>query len=66
MATQITFRATDEDEQIIEAARHGDESTTDVLRRALKLLDREAWLEQARADAARLRDEDLNEEEDAW
>ncbi|MFI6048048.1 hypothetical protein ACIA8C_40965 [Nocardia sp. NPDC051321] len=65
MAT-ITFRPTADDEQIINRARHDDENTTDVIRRALRLLDREEWLAQARIDAATLRDEDLNEEPDAW
>jgi antitoxin ParD1/3/4 len=37
-----------------------------VIRRALRLLDREAWLEQFRIDAAKLADEDLNAEEEAW
>lgn len=42
------------------------EKTSDVIRRALRLLDREVWLAQARADAERLADEDLSDEEDAW
>ena len=66
MATTITFRPTVDDERIIDHARHGDENTTDVIRRALRLLDREQWLQQFRADAARLADEDLNSEPDAW
>lgn len=43
-----------------------DERTADVIRRALRLLDREAWLERARDDAERLADEDLSSETDAW
>src|SRR5437764_952808 len=35
-----------------------EERTADVIRRALRLLDREAWLARARADAERLSDED--------
>jgi hypothetical protein len=35
-------------------------------RRALRLLDREAWEERARADMRRLRSEDLSAEADAW
>jgi hypothetical protein len=62
----IGFRATPEDERIIQAAMREGERTTDVIRRALRLLDREVWLEQARADMVRLADEDLSEEEDAW
>ncbi|MFD6161862.1 hypothetical protein ACFWF7_35165 [Nocardia sp. NPDC060256] len=65
MAT-ITFRPTTKDQQIIDSVRREGESTTDVIRRALRLLDREEWLAQARADAWALRDEDLNAEPDAW
>jgi antitoxin ParD1/3/4 len=43
-----------------------DERTSDVIRRALRLLDREVWLAQARTDAERLVDEDLSEVRDAW
>lgn len=66
MAATITFRPSVDDERIIARARHGDENTTDVIRRALRLLDRQEWLQQARADADRLRDEDINAEPDAW
>lgn len=66
MATTITFRPSADDEQIIDRARHTDENTTDVIRRALRLLDREQWLTRARSDAARLADENLNDEADAW
>lgn len=67
MATsQVAFRPTDEDRRIIESAKRPDESVTDVIRRALQLLERENWLKQARADAERLADEDLTGEEDAW
>lgn len=62
----IGFRATPEDERIIQAAMREGERTSDVIRRALRLLEREVWLKQARADAKRLADEDLSEEEDAW
>ncbi len=67
MATsQLAFRPTDEDRRIIESAKRPDESVTDVIRRALQLLERENWLKRARADAERLADEDLSGEEDAW
>jgi hypothetical protein len=62
----IGFRPNEEDERIIRAAMRGDERTTDVIRRALRLLDREAWLTRARDDAERLADEDLSDEADAW
>ena len=39
---------------------------SDVIRRALRLLDREAWEERARADMHRLRVEDLSAEADEW
>jgi hypothetical protein len=64
--SQVAFRPTDEDRRIIEAAKRPDEGVTDVIRRALRLLEREDWLKQARADAERLADEDLAAEEDAW
>ena len=48
------------------ANRRQDEKTSDVIRRALRLLDREAWEERARADMHRLKSEDLSAEADAW
>jgi len=66
MAATIGFRPTDEDERIIKAAMGPNEGTSDVIRRALRLLEREVWLSKARADAERLADEDLNAEADAW
>jgi len=64
--SQVAFRPTEEDRRIIEAAKRPDEGVTDVIRRALRLLEREDWLKQARADAERLADEDLSGEQDAW
>lgn len=64
--SQVAFRPTDEDRRIIEAAKRPDEGVTDVIRRALRLLEREDWLKQARADAERLAGEDLSGEQDAW
>ena len=66
MASTIGFRPTQEDERIIKAAMRPDERTSDVIRRALRLLEREVWLAHARADAERLADEDLAHEADAW
>lgn len=66
MAATVGFRPTPDDEQIINAAMRSGERTSDVIRRALRLLEREIWLENARADAERLRDEDLNSEADVW
>ncbi|RIQ22307.1 hypothetical protein [Jiangella rhizosphaerae] len=66
MAATIGFRPTERDEQIIRAAMRSGEHKSDVIRRALRLLEREVWAEQARADAERLRTEDLSAEQDAW
>lgn len=66
MARTIGFRPTEDDERIIREAIRDDERTADVIRRALRLLDREAWLARGRADAERLADEDLSDETDAW
>jgi hypothetical protein len=62
----VGFRPTEEDLRVIEANRRENEKTTDVIRRALRLLDREAWEERARVDMHRLRTEDLSAESDAW
>ena len=62
----LGFRPTEDDLRVIEANRREDEKTSDVIRRALRLLDREAWEERARADMHRLRNEDLPAEADAW
>jgi len=62
----VGFRPSEEDLRVIEANRRKDEKTSDVIRRALRLLDREAWEERARADMHRLRNEDLSAEADEW
>jgi hypothetical protein len=62
----VGFRPTEEDLRVIEANRRNDEKTSDVIRRALRLLDREAWEERARADMHRLKSEDLSAETDTW
>ncbi|WP_046500676.1 hypothetical protein [Streptomyces odonnellii] len=66
MAATIGFRPTDEDERIIRTSMREGERTSDVIRRALRLLERESWLVQARTDAERLADEDVSSDEDAW
>lgn len=66
MSKTIGFRPTEDDERIIREAMREDERTADVIRRALRLLDREAWLARARSDAERLANEDLSDESDAW
>jgi antitoxin ParD1/3/4 len=62
----VGFRPTEEDLRVIEANRRQDETTSDVIRRALRLLDREAWEERARCDMRRLKNEDLSAEADTW
>lgn len=64
----IGFRDTPADRELIEHLRRGDESTTEVIRRALRALDTVQWHEQAQADAERIdaSGEDLNAEADAW
>lgn len=66
MATSIGFRPTPDDERILREAARPGESTTETLRRALRLLQHDRWLEQFRADAGTLKDEDLNAEPEAW
>ena len=67
MATStVGFRPTADDQRILREAAHPGESTSDTLRRALRLLDHEQWLEQFRVDAEDLENEDLDAEPDAW
>lgn len=66
MATSIGFRPTPDDERILREAAEPGESTSQTLRRALRLLDHERWLAQFRADAETLKGEDLTTEPDAW
>ncbi|MHC3449711.1 hypothetical protein [Streptomyces prasinus] len=64
----VGFRPTATDEEIIQAHKRPGETTSEVLRRALRALDREKWQEQARADMERIAasGEDLSEEPDEW
>lgn len=62
----IGFRPTDDDERIIQSFKREGESTTEVIRRGLRSLERLAWEERARADMARLAVENPAEESDAW
>ena len=66
MPAPIGFRPTVDDERILRDAARPGESTSDTLRRALRLLDHERWLEQFRVDAETLRGEDVNAEPEAW
>ncbi len=66
MPTSIGFRPTPDDERILREAGQPGESTSDTLRRALRLLDHERWLTQFRADAEPLKGEDVNTEPEDW
>lgn len=66
MSASIRFRPTQDDERILRDAARPGETTSDILRRGLRLLDHERWLEQFRNDAEALKDEDLSGEPDAW
>ena len=66
MPASIGFRPTPEDERILRETARPGESTSDTLRRALRLLDHERWLMQFRMDGETLKDEDVNAEPDAW
>lgn len=66
MPASIGFRPTQDDERILREVAQPGESTSDTLRRALRLLDHERWLGQFRVDAEALKDEDVNAEPEAW
>lgn len=66
MPSTLGFRPTAEDERILREAARPGESVSDVLRRALRLLNHEAWLTQFHRDADALTDEDVNVEAEAW
>lgn len=66
MATTIGFRPSADDERILREAALPGESTSDTLRRALRLLDHDRWLTEFHADAEKLRGEDLTAEDEAW
>jgi hypothetical protein len=62
----IGFRPTEDDRRLLDAIASTGLSTTDAIRRGLHLVAHERWVDQARADAERLRDENLNDAPDAW
>jgi antitoxin ParD1/3/4 len=62
----IAFRPTEAERRIIRECGHAGETTSDVLRRALRLLEQDAWLERFRAEAEGYKDEDLSGEPQAW
>ncbi|MCL2787314.1 MAG: hypothetical protein FWD59_02290 [Micrococcales bacterium] len=59
----ISFRPNETDRRILDASGH---SATDAIRRGLRLLDHEHWLEQFKVDATEQRDFDPNQEPEAW
>ncbi|MER5511251.1 hypothetical protein ABT052_38925 [Streptomyces sp. NPDC002766] len=64
----VGFRPTNADDEIIQAHKRPGETTSDVLRRALRALDRERWQDEARKDMERISagGEDLSDEPDDW
>jgi hypothetical protein len=62
----VSFRPTLEDRRILDRLSSDGVNPTEALRRGLRLLEQERWLEQARADMIANRDENLNDEPDAW
>lgn len=66
MPASIGFRPTPDDERILREAAQPGESTSETLRRALRLLDHEHWLTQFRVDAEALKNENLTAEPEAW
>ncbi|WP_017595470.1 hypothetical protein [Nocardiopsis potens] len=62
----VAFHPTAADLRILRSARRDGEQAADVLRRALRALEREAWTADARVDARRLAGEDLSAGPDAW
>ncbi|MDQ8707269.1 hypothetical protein RCO28_33090 [Streptomyces sp. LHD-70] len=66
IANTVAFRPNDEDRRVIAELKREGESASDLLRRALKQLEREARREAMYADMARLAHEDLSDEPDDW
>ncbi|MFB7800346.1 hypothetical protein [Isoptericola sp. NPDC056134] len=62
----VRFRLTVKDRRILDELAHEGETEAHVLRRGLRLLEQERWLDQMRADMIANRDENLNDEPDAW
>lgn len=64
----IAFRATEDDRALVNELMREGETTSDVVRRALRVLRREEWQRLMQADADRIEasGEDVNAEPDAW
>jgi hypothetical protein len=66
--SSLMFWPTGEDVRILDAELRPGESDTDVLRRALRALERRSWRGQAYADMQRIAEvgDDLGDEPDEW
>lgn len=64
----IAFRATGHDRALVERLAREGETTSDVLRRALYVLEQEQWQVQMQEAADRIEasGENLGDEPDAW
>lgn len=62
----IGFRPTDDDRRVLDVIASAGLSTTEAIRRGLHLVAHDLWLDQARTDAEKLRDENVNDAPDAW
>lgn len=64
----VGFRPTEDDAEIIQALKRPGEKTSDVLRRALRALERDEWQRQADIDmqAIAASGENLSDEPDEW
>ncbi|WP_280400646.1 hypothetical protein [Nocardia carnea] len=64
----IAFRATGQDRALVERLAREGETTSDVLRRALYVLEQEQWQRemQEAADRIEASGENLGDEPDAW
>jgi antitoxin ParD1/3/4 len=66
VSTPIGFRPSAEDRELLARHTRAGESTTDVLRRALRVLDYQEWLEHFYRESWDARDENVNAEPEAW
>ncbi|MBD8079587.1 hypothetical protein [Cellulosimicrobium arenosum] len=62
----VTFRTTADDRRILDRLNSEGIAASDAVRRGLRLLEQERWLDEARAAMIANRDENLNDEPDAW
>ncbi|PFG43351.1 hypothetical protein ATJ88_2037 [Isoptericola jiangsuensis] len=62
----VSFRPTVDERRVLDELGAEGVTASDALRHGLRLLVQERWLERARADMLAHRDENLNDEPDAW